>query len=80
MLAAGAGVKKRTINCVARERNAIHFTILFCSGTSLRARGQLISPTEKELTTSSNGSRNQRHGVTLKVQLSKIGGLTIKKA
>ena len=27
MLAVGAGVKKRTINCVAKERNAIHFTI-----------------------------------------------------
>ena len=46
----------------------------------LRAGGQLISPTGKELTTSSNCSRNQQHGVILIMQLNKIASMTIKKA
>ena len=46
----------------------------------LRAGCGLISPAEKELTTGSNCSEKKRHGIILKVQLSKIAGLTDKKA
>ena len=38
-----------------------------------------LPPTEKDLITSSNCSREQRHGVILKVQLSKKPGWLIKK-
>jgi len=47
---------------------------------SLRVGCRLISPTEKDLTTSSNYSRKQRYGVILKVQLSEKASLTNKKA
>ena len=49
------------------------------SGMSLRARHWLIYLAKKNLITSSNCSREQRHGVILKVQLSKKPGLLTKK-
>ena len=52
----------------------------YIPGMSLRASFWLISLPEKELTTSLNYSGNQRHGVTLMVQLSKKASLTNKKA
>ena len=46
----------------------------------LRAGCGLISPAEKELTTGSNCPEKKRHGIILKVQFTKIAGLTDKKA
>ena len=45
---------------------------------SLRAYRQLISQTERELTTGSNCKGKQMHGEILQMQLSKKAGLTIK--
>ena len=46
---------------------------------SMRTSCQLILPAEKELTISSNCLEKQRHGITLKVQLSKKASLTKKR-
>ena len=50
------------------------------TGMLLRAGCWLISPAEKDLTTSSNCSGRQRHGVILKEHLSEKDALTNKKA
>ena len=44
---------------------------------SLTAGCLLISPAEKDLTTGSNGSGKQKHGVISKVQLSKKCGFPL---
>ena len=46
-------------------------------GMSLTAGCRLISPAEKDLTTGSNGSGKQKHGVISKVQLSKKYGFPL---
>ena len=50
------------------------------AGMPLRADSRLISLAEKNLTTGSNNTRKQAHGVILLVQLSRKAGLTNEEA
>ena len=85
-LACNVGNKKTIFSLAFKNTSFIVFQsthmklLVVWTGMSLRASLRLISPAEKDLITCSNCLRKQRHGITLKMYLSKKASLTNKKA